>query len=41
VLAADNSPYYPGHLTAHRVEEVYLFGAEEPDIWVDVTTTLE
>jgi LmbE family N-acetylglucosaminyl deacetylase len=41
VLAADNSHYYPGHLTAHRVEEVYLFGAEEPDIWVDVTTTLE
>jgi LmbE family N-acetylglucosaminyl deacetylase len=41
VLAADNSHYYPGHLTAHRVEEVYLFGTEEPDTWVDVTTTLE
>ena len=41
VLAAGNPHYYRGHLAAHRVEEVYLFGAEEPDTWVDVTTTFE
>ena len=41
VLAAGNPHYYPGRLAAHRVEEVYLFGADEPDTWVDVTTTFE
>ncbi len=41
VMAAGNPHYYPARLTAHRVEEVYLFGAEEEDTWVDVTTTFE
>ena len=44
-LAAGNPHYYPEQLadglTAHRVEEVYLFGAEEPDTWMDITATLE
>lgn len=44
-MAAGNPHYYPEQLadglTAHRVEEVYLFGAEEPDTWMDITATLE
>jgi len=43
VVAAANPRMYPRQiaegLPAHRVETVYLFGAEEPDIWVDVTDT--
>jgi LmbE family N-acetylglucosaminyl deacetylase len=41
VLAAGNPHYYHGLLDAHQVQEVYLFGAEEPDVWVDITTTME
>lgn len=45
MLAAGNPHYFPEQLadgvTAHRVEEVYLFGAEEPDTWVDITETFE
>jgi len=44
-LAAGNPHYYPEQLAdglaAHRVKEVYLFGAEEPDTWVDITATFE
>ena len=28
-------------MTAHQVQEVYLYGAQEPDTWVDITATLE
>ena len=28
-------------LGTHRVEEVYLFGAGQPDVWVDVSATIE
>lgn len=45
VLAAGNPHYFPGQLAeglaAHQVQEVYLYGAEEPDTWVDITATLE
>jgi LmbE family N-acetylglucosaminyl deacetylase len=41
VLAAGNPHYYPDILAAHQVQEVYLFGAEEPDVWVDITATIE
>lgn len=36
---------YPEHLKEglmpHKVAEVYLSGSEEPDLWVDISTTLE
>ncbi len=45
VLAAGNPHYFPEQLAegveAYQVPEVYLFGAEEPDTWVDITTTFE
>jgi len=45
VLAAGNPHYFPEQLAeggeAHQVPEVYLFGAEEPDTWVDITETFE
>jgi LmbE family N-acetylglucosaminyl deacetylase len=45
VLAAGNPHYFPEQraegLAAHQVLEVYLYGAEEPDTWVDITATLE
>ncbi|MDP3046228.1 MAG: PIG-L deacetylase family protein [Chloroflexota bacterium] len=45
ILAAGNPHYFPGLLTeglaAYRVPEAYLYGAEEPDTWVDITATLE
>ena len=45
VLAAGN-PHYFSHqlaagLSAHQVPEVYLYGAAEPDTWVDITATFE
>ena len=43
VVAAANPRMYPGQLDGgtrpHRTETVYLFGAEEPDTWVDVGAT--
>lgn len=43
VLAAGNPHYFPDQLVAglypHQVPEVYLYGAVEPDIWVDITAT--
>ena len=44
-LAAGNPHCFPGQLaeglTAHQVQEVYLYGAQEPDTWVDIAATLE
>jgi len=40
VLAAGNPHFFPEQLASvsiHRVEEVYLFGSDEPDEWVDIT----
>lgn len=43
VVVAANPRMYPGQLDGgvrpHRTEMVYLFGAEEPDTWVDVSET--
>ena len=43
VIAAANPRMYPEQQDAgarpHRTETVYLFGAEEPDTWVDVGET--
>ncbi|HBY99663.1 MAG TPA: PIG-L family deacetylase [Chloroflexi bacterium] len=45
VLATGNPHYFPPQLaeglTTHQVPEVYLYGADEPDAWVDVTATFE
>ncbi|MBI3960576.1 MAG: PIG-L family deacetylase [Chloroflexi bacterium] len=45
VLAAGNPHYFPEQLAAgmkiHQVPEVYLFGAEQPDTWVDIGQTFE
>lgn len=45
VLAAGNPHYFPEllgeGLPAHTAPEVYLFGAEQPDTWVDITQTIE
>lgn len=45
VLAAGNPRYFPGQLTkdvqAHRVETVYLFATDQPDVWVDITETFD
>lgn len=43
VLAAGNPHYFPFQLaeglSPHQVPEVYLYGAAEPDTWVDITAT--
>jgi len=43
--AARNPMAFPnltrGGLAAHRVRRIYLFWAERPDTWVDVSATLE
>ncbi len=43
VLAAGNPHFFAeqlaGGLQAHRVEEVYLYGSDRPDEWVDITST--
>jgi len=45
VVAAGNPHYFPEQITEgaapHQVSEVYLYGAEEPDTWVDITATFE
>ncbi|MCL5265905.1 MAG: PIG-L family deacetylase [Chloroflexi bacterium] len=45
VAAARDHLYYPhqlrGELTPHRVEELYLFGPQEPNFWVDISNTFE
>ena len=47
VLAAGNPHFYPLQLQGepglqpHSVEEVYLFGTDQRDTWVDITATFE
>lgn len=47
ILAAGNPHFYPEQLRPphntrpHRVEEVYLYGVDQPDVWVDITATFE
>jgi LmbE family N-acetylglucosaminyl deacetylase len=33
--------YYPGTGPPHQVSRVYLSGTLEPDVWVDITATVE
>ncbi len=45
-IIADRDPlYFPEQqrdgLTAHRVREVWLFATENPDVWIDITETME
>lgn len=39
--AAANPHYFPERGPAHRVEVLYLSGTLEPDVWVDVSETIE
>lgn len=45
VLAAGNPRMFPklaaSGLRPHRVQDVYLFGTDHPDVWIDVTATFE
>ena len=47
ILTAGNPHFYPEQLQLtpglqpHQVREVYLFGTDEPDEWVDITATFE
>ncbi len=45
VAAARDHMYYPeqlsGGLREHRVHNVLLFATDEPNFWVDITTTIE
>ncbi|MPZ14061.1 MAG: PIG-L family deacetylase [Chloroflexi bacterium] len=45
IIAARDHLFYPEQLTdgldIARVHEVYLFGAAEPDTWVDISDTIE
>jgi LmbE family N-acetylglucosaminyl deacetylase len=39
--AAGNPHYFPDEGPAHRAEVLYLSGTLEPDVWVDVSDTIE
>ena len=39
--AAGNPHYFPGAGAAHRADALYLSGTLEPDVWVDITDTIE
>jgi LmbE family N-acetylglucosaminyl deacetylase len=39
--AAANPHYFPEAGPAHRVSAVYLSGTLEPDVWVDISTTID
>jgi LmbE family N-acetylglucosaminyl deacetylase len=39
--AAGLPHYFPGAGSAHQVSEVLLSGTLEPDVWVDITATVE
>ncbi|MBO0731145.1 MAG: PIG-L family deacetylase, partial [Acidimicrobiaceae bacterium] len=39
--AAANPHYFPGAGAAHQVRALYLSGTLQPDVWVDVTGTIE
>ena len=42
VAPASSSPlYFPGRGPAHQVGTVLLSGTLEPDVWVDVTSTID
>jgi LmbE family N-acetylglucosaminyl deacetylase len=45
IIAARDPLYFPEQqragLTAHRVREVWLFATENPDVWIDITETME
>jgi LmbE family N-acetylglucosaminyl deacetylase len=45
VIAARDRLYYPDHLNQGlepcRVREVYLFGTDNPDLWVDISESFE
>lgn len=45
VMAAGNVRYFPeqlsGGLQVHQIEEVYLFGTDQPDVWIDISDTFE
>ena len=45
VIAARDHLFYPDQLAQGlrpcRVKEVYLFGTESPDFWVDISDTIE
>lgn len=39
--AAGNPHYFPDRGPAHRVDVLYLSGTLEPDVWVDVSETID
>jgi LmbE family N-acetylglucosaminyl deacetylase len=39
--AAANPHYFPGPDPAHRVSTLYLSGTLDPDVWVDITATID
>ncbi|HET9076344.1 MAG TPA: PIG-L deacetylase family protein [Acidimicrobiales bacterium] len=39
--AAANPHYFPDRGPAHRVDTLYLSGTLEPDVWVDVSATID
>jgi LmbE family N-acetylglucosaminyl deacetylase len=39
--AAGNPHYFPGAGPAHQVDRVLLSGTLEPDVWVDIGTTID
>lgn len=39
--AAANPHYFPDAGPAHQVESVYLSGTLEPDVWVEISSTIE
>lgn len=39
--ASSNPRYFPDSGPAHRVAAMYLSGTLEPDVWVDVTSTID
>ncbi len=43
--AALNRNFFPGHLAEglnpHAVSEMYFFAASQPDVWVDIASTME
>ena len=39
--AAANPHYFPDRGAAHKVEVLYLSGTLEPDVWVDVSDTID
>lgn len=39
--AAANPHYFPDAGAAHQVDAVYLSGTLEPDLWVEITATIE